>query len=186
MMEFHINLRSFIVNGIDDGYGRFDITKRWNLDEVGIALRREVVTTVTEKGAHFVTAPLPKPGKPRRFATLVVCVKAMGDQPPVLHIILRGKGTSARLIEESESWDKTVKVHWQSNAWMTSDIFREVMSSGVVECDSLLFLDNLSSHRAADDILREKRITPWWGPPRLTDHWQPVDQSIGTTMGPNF
>jgi len=64
----------------------------WNLDEVGICLGHERVRTVVEKGSRSVWMPRGQGGKMRRYATLVVLIRAGKPQPKRLIVILRGKG----------------------------------------------------------------------------------------------
>ncbi len=62
---------------------------------------------------------------------------------------------------------------------MDSQTWDAIVRSMEIEPDSLLYLHNLGAHRAADDVMKQRRILPFWGPKGLTDVWQPVDLNVG-------
>jgi len=137
----------------------------------------ERILTVVEKGSRFVWVP--GRGKIRRFATLVVLVRAGGTQPEKLIIIMSGVG-GPQLQEEAKQYDEGVRVYWQRNAWADGETFRKIVEDLRLPSPFLLFMDNLGAHRLAVEQLEVAGGRCWFGPPNTTDYWQPVDANIGT------
>jgi len=176
MVKFHNAIRREVRKGSGQ-YGQYPPSKRYNLDEVGCGLLADRVRTIAETGTDHVWAPGGQGGKSRRFATVVVLIRAASEQPKKLIVIFNGKGTLHAA--EQPTWDPDVAVFWQPNAWMDSQTWDAIVRSMEIEPDSLLYLDNLGAHRAADDVMKQRRILPFWGPKGLTDVWQPVDLNVG-------
>lgn len=177
MIKFHNAIRRVVRKSGEGPYGAYPPSKRYNLDEVGSGLLSDYVRTIAETGSDHVWAPGGQGGKSRRFATIVVLIRAAGEQPKKLIVIFSGKGTLHDV--EQPTYHPDVAVFWQPNAWMDSETWDAIVRSMEIEPDSLLYLDNLAAHRAADDVMKQRRILPFWGPKGLTDVWQPVDLNVG-------
>jgi len=104
LLGWHYKLRRFIGNSGAGQFGAFPALRRWNLDEVGICLGQERIKTVVEKGSRCVWMPRGQGGKMRRYATLVVLVRAANPQPLRLIVILQGKGGGG-VMRRSDEWD---------------------------------------------------------------------------------
>jgi len=180
LLNWHTKLRSFIRNSGTGQFGAFPALRRWNLDEVGICLGQERIRTVVEKGSRCVWMPRGQGGKMRRYATLVVLVRAANPQYQKLIVILQGKGGGG-VMRRAEEWDRSCHVLWQRNAWCDSTTFEAIIRLLPVGEGSLLFLDNLSAHRLGKADMEARGVVPYFGPAKTTDYWQPVDCGVGTT-----
>jgi len=117
----------------------------------------------------------------RRYATLVVLVRAANPQPMKLIVILQGKG-GCGVMRRAKEWDRSCHVLWQQNAWCDSITFGAIIRLLPVGEGSMLFLDNLSAHRLAKAEMEAMGVVPYFGPAKTTDYWQPVDCGVGTPI----
>ena len=149
-----------------------------NMDESPICLFADSLRTIAETGTDSVNVGRGQGFKERRYATLVVSIKAGGPQPEKIHVILRGKGTRIKEAEES-SWPANVVVHFQDNAWMDTETMTDWVNAQEFTRNTVLLMDNLNAHRAVEEMLADLGVITWFGPAKTTDYWQPVDRTVG-------
>jgi len=92
--HFLLSLRDRLLKGEqrDPKWGAFLASDRVNMDEFGVELLG-CKRSLGFRGSRSHEVP----GKfDKRYATICLCVRAEGEQPPKIHIILHGKGTIIR------------------------------------------------------------------------------------------
>jgi len=82
-------------------YGPYLPSRRYNGDEVPLTTRAVKHFTVGDQGDRLINLALGS-RKPGRYATLVPILRASGEQPKKINIILRGSGK--RIRKEQPTW----------------------------------------------------------------------------------
>ena len=100
------------------------------------------------------------------------------------------KGTGKRVRQkEREMWDSRVDVFFQKNAWVDTEVMKEIAAKFVTfkmqtygaDTWALLYCDNLSAH-VADDVRKifgESKVFLCFLPPNMTQFVQPIDAGLG-------
>jgi len=109
-------------------------------------------------------------------------IKASGEQPRKIHIILKAKNGNNIRKKEGHLWDPDVVVYFNDKAWQRGNTWQSITKDFDLRPGSILFLDRFSVHLDEEVIkqLKARGITVWFGPPGTTDYWQPVDCGVGT------
>lgn len=128
-------------------------------------------------------------GRAQRFCTFVMyniihpdflrCVRAAGEQPRKLGVIFEAS-SGERLQAEKSLYHHAVEVTFQRSAWADSKSLCNLLPVFELSENGLLFMDSLASHRGEfQKAIESRAVKVWYGPPRLTDTWQPVDRQLG-------
>jgi len=112
-------------------------------------------------------------------------IAASGEQPARLGIIFKAQ-TGENLRAEAKEYDPRVFVRFQGNAWATRAVLVSMVPDFGIRLDSLLLMDGYGAHRGElqEELKRHAGTTCWFGPPKLTDTWQPVDR--GNALSANL
>jgi len=169
------------------------LNRRWNVDQVPIACENAYSTTYVDKDSARDSAVKVSSftGAEKRFATLQLCVGAPGGPAPPLVIIFRGAGHVKAT--EKARYHPGVQVRWQQKAWADTAFCKDWAETVMVpfvreHCAGerwLLFADSLGSQRMAAFLqpLKDAGGEVFFGPPGLTDIWQPIDRgSLGRLL----
>jgi len=117
----------------------------------------------------------------KRFATVCILIRAEGEQPEKIHIILHGTGTRIRP-KESKNWHPNVVVHFSETAWQNEETLVEMIKAWNIPHGSLVLADQLRIHfmESIKKLFHDRGCFLIPGPKGCTDYWQQVDCQIGT------
>ena len=173
---------------IDNKWGRFLPSCRWNGDQVPVPFVCAPTETYKEKGAKRVWIAQMEEGMTKRFCTLHVVFRAEGSQPE-LTIIFRGQGLRISCLER-ESWDSRVNLMFQKKAWADCQFilqwaekhFCPFLKQNVPpQLENVYFCDNLDAQLQQGflDLLKSVNCFRWLLPKKSTSETQPVDAGLG-------
>ena len=193
IQSFHLQLRKDVQSRkrhnysiqLDDKWGRWVPTRRYNMDQVPCPFVIDQQSTYDKKGTNSVWISQPGSGLDKRQCTLQLCISPEDEQHVPPAIIFRGKGNVSRI--EKDAYDKRVHVYWQKNAWMDRSValnwIKQTFAPAVDKSsENVLFLDNLGCQMTEEfhATCRELASTVVYPlPPEETDKCQPIDQGEG-------
>jgi hypothetical protein len=199
LMKFHCELREGLIKSgrnlphYDQKWGRFKPDCRFNVDQVPLPFAIDRKTTYheapadpVERRGQRVWVNQPSGGLEKRQCTLQVCFSPVGDN---IRIAIIFRGTGKRIsAQEKASYHPAVDVYWQECAWVDRkvalDWLERTFKPAVADKEFLLFCDNLDAQTHVDfrEKVKEYGGFPRYGPPGLTDAWQPVDSGHGQLL----
>ena len=176
---------------MDDVFGRWLLTRRFNLDQVALPF-----TSAADKTIEFVGVDRPRErvqseGLLKRQATINLCFPAVlhdRSKPGRIGLIFRGQGKLPAA--ELAAYDSRVRVSFQPKAWMDRPTaqawLKDVWAEQTAELsgDKLLLCDNLDAHVHMGFRRDAKALGTlvWYLPPNCTDFLQPVDAGAGALI----
>lgn len=194
-MKWHSNLREGLIksgsnkSSYDRKWGRFEPSKRLNVDQVPLPFAINVTRTYEvpvpkeQRRHHRVWVNQPGSGLEKRQCTLQL---AFGPETIIRPtVIFRGLGRRISK-DETMAYDKDVHVMFQTNAWadtkISKDWVKQSLSKVVEDLDEyVLFCDNLVAQTSEEfkTAVRNTGGIVWFGIPNGTNVWQPVDCGYG-------
>ena len=150
-------------------YGPKDI---FNADEFGLLFRCLPDRTLSVVGAATTGGKLPKDR-----LTVFICASMTGEK---LKPLVIGKARCPRALKNIDFSTLPVIWRWNSNAWMTSAIFSDILTMYDAQMRMqtrkiILFVDNCSAHCQLPNLTN---ITLAYLPANTTSILQPLDQGV--------
>ena len=140
-----------------------------------------------------VNIKCPKEALRKRQATMHLVFNAGKGEDAHGWCNLVVKGTGKRIKQaEKDLWDDDVKMYWQKNVWVDTDVMLEIARRFVehkIEVHGedvwvILFCDNLKAHihPAVKEIFGNAKVFLCFLPPNMTNFIQPIDAGLGRTV----
>jgi hypothetical protein len=131
---------------------------------------------------------LPGSGLDKRFISIMLCIRAEGEQISKPVVIFRGQGIQMKP-EEIEHLESLTNIRWyfQKKAWADGDFcrwwlkwFKYDLQQAGVEDEVLLGLDGLKAQNNQPfwDLAASFGIVPFYTPPDCTDVLAPCDHHV--------
>ena len=174
-------------------YGSFPPERRYNQDQVPlpfVVCQDTTFTTNDDKNMHIKA---PSEALRKRQATMHLFMNAgAGDKRDGYTVLIaKGKFNGRRKIIEKNAWNKKVKMLFQINAWVDTEVMVQIAKDFVehvrrVHGDLwvLLFCDNLNAHLNPEvkRIFYEGKVFILYFPPNTTESIQLIDADYGCSV----
>ena len=175
-------VREFVVFQ-EDRFGR--PVRLVNIDQTAVAFVQELDSTYGD-GNERNRGTVPNPSMRMRMATLQVLLCNDPSVPPCPPTIIF-KETGGAEGRERSQYDPRVKVLWQRNAWMDTNlclqriqnVYKPWVNAAYPDRELIVLWDSATHQRDSDVIRKMKKLrsVPLFGPKNMTEHWQPLDAS---------
>lgn len=160
------------------------------MDQIPLPFCSTNKRTLDCKGSKWVWLNQgPRSGLDKRQATLMLCIRAEGEQIVAPLLIFRGTGKRITQHEKSQ-YPSTIKVAWQRKAWADRvvcvnwlDDFIEVVRAETQE-EVMLGMDQHGSQKVAEfqQKMANNDVFGVYTPTSCTDVVAPVDHHIGGSL----
>ena len=189
MMKWHSTTRERLIKtpSSPSKWGRFEPKQRLNVDQVPLPFSLDCDKTyeVPSVGKYDkVWIRQPGAGLEKRQCTLQLCFSPDAKMKIKPSIIFRGQGKVSK--NEIDAYHQDVDIYWQGSAWADSNFCSEwankTLRNAIGDISKfLLFCDNLAGQVSVNfkETVSSLGGVVWYGPPKSTDLWQPVDAGYG-------
>ena len=172
-------------------YGRFSPLAIWNIDQVPLSFTRAKRKSYNPKNTPCWVVNQGRSGLEKRMATLVLTLRAGGEQVVPPFVLFKGEGKIDRsLLDELDA--SGIPYLFNEKAWTNEEAAIEHLMyfNGIIKqkcpefTEHMLLLDQLSSQSTMRfiELALDLNITPVFFPPNCTHLVQPVDHHIAAFM----